>query len=73
MKNKKKWYYKLIFMDIIMDIINGLIIVYKIQDLCNQNKIDKNKSNFVFISASFDQKESVNNLCKSCPIIKKIF
>ena len=62
--------YKLIFMDIVMPIMNGLLTVEKIQGLCNENKIDKDKLNIVFISASYDQKENVKNLRKSCPIIK---
>ena len=57
-------------MDIVMPIMNGLLTVEKIQGLCNENKIDKDQLNIVFISASYDQKENVKNLRKSCPIIK---
>ena len=62
--------YKLILMDIIMPIMNGIQTVEKIQEMCNENKINEKEINIVFISASFDQKEDINNLKKKCTIIK---
>ena len=62
--------YKLILMDIVMPIMNGLQTVEKIQEMCNENKINEKDINIIFISASFDQKENVNNLKKKCSIVK---
>ena len=62
--------YKLILMDIVMTIMNGLQTVEKIQEMCNENKINEKDINIIFISASFDQKENVNNLKKKCSIVK---
>ena len=53
-----------------MPIMNGIQTVEKIQEMCNENKINEKEINIVFISASFDQKEDINNLKKKCTIIK---
>ena len=65
-----KCQYKLILMDIIMPIMNGLQTVETLQKMCNEKKINGNDINIIFISASLDQKDDVNNLKKKCPIIK---
>ena len=62
--------YKLILMDIVMPIMNGLETVEKIQEMCNKNTINEKDINIIFISASYDQKETINNLKKKCSIIK---
>ena len=62
--------YKLILMDLIMPKMNGIEAVKHIQDLVNENKIDSEYLNVVFISANIDQKDSLQDIQKKYPIVK---
>ena len=53
-----------------MPIMNGLQTVETLQKMCNEKKRNGNDISVIFISASLDQKDDVNNLKKKCPIIK---
>ena len=50
--------------------MNGIEAVKHIQDLVNENKIDSEYLNVVFISANIDQKDSLQYIQKKYPIVK---
>jgi CheY-like chemotaxis protein len=50
--------------------MNGIEAVKHIQDLVNENKIDSEYLNVVFISANIDQKDSLQDIQKKYPIVK---
>ena len=62
--------YKLILMDLIMPKMNGIETVKHIQNMVNENKINGEGLNVVFISANIDQKESLVDIQKKYPIVK---